>query len=139
MVIKRNFINWAGRHGLIWASASVVVIASAWLPEAVAAPQAIAGMMGGGMMGNGMMGHPQYTNTDDNGNTEQRPISRGGELAQEFCTQCHALPNPLQHTATEWPVVVTRMTRYMDSRSLLAPDRQQTHEILEYLEKSGHE
>jgi hypothetical protein len=29
------------------------------------------------------------------------------------CTQCHALPDPQRHTASEWPVVVQRMRGYM--------------------------
>ena len=28
------------------------------------------------------------------------------------CSQCHELPDPLRHTAREWPAVVNRMKRH---------------------------
>jgi len=37
-------------------------------------------------------------------------IERGpGRMFAEACGQCHALPDPSQHTAAEWPKVVERM------------------------------
>ena len=30
------------------------------------------------------------------------------------CGQCHALPDPAQHSARQWPAVVARMQRYME-------------------------
>ena len=40
-----------------------------------------------------------------------------GITAEPFrlaCSQCHVLPDPARHTATEWPAVVARMERNME-------------------------
>lgn len=37
------------------------------------------------------------------------PGSRGAGLLQVYCVQCHWLPSPLMHTATEWEILVPRM------------------------------
>ena len=39
------------------------------------------------------------------------PEGRAFKLA---CEQCHVLPDPLRHTAAEWPAVVSRMERNME-------------------------
>lgn len=36
-----------------------------------------------------------------------------GEIFSIACSQCHALPDPTQHTAREWPAVVERMKGHM--------------------------
>jgi hypothetical protein len=36
-----------------------------------------------------------------------------GQIFSIACSQCHAAPDPLQHTAREWPGVVERMKRHM--------------------------
>ena len=41
------------------------------------------------------------------------PQSRGAAFLVSYCTQCHALPSPRMHAATEWPPVVARMTERM--------------------------
>lgn len=46
-----------------------------------------------------------------------QPASRGADLLQSYCTQCHALPGPGRHTATEWPEVLERMILLMDVAS----------------------
>jgi hypothetical protein len=61
----------------------------------------------------------------------------GGQLAQEYCTQCHVLPHPQQHTGQQWPQVVSRMEFYRARRRLPVPDEKATAEILEYLENNG--
>ncbi|MDA8254366.1 MAG: hypothetical protein M0Z99_01795 [Betaproteobacteria bacterium] len=38
------------------------------------------------------------------------------------CMQCHALPDPKQHTAREWPSVVTRMRSNMTAMGKIVPD-----------------
>jgi hypothetical protein len=52
----------------------------------------------------------------------QRPIDSGrypelyrpeGEAFRVACSQCHVLPDPRRHTATEWPAVVARMQENM--------------------------
>lgn len=65
------------------------------------------GMMGGDNgMGPGMMG-PQP------GGPPPSSAGLGGRAFVQVCQQCHALPDPHQHTASEWPAVVARMKRYM--------------------------
>jgi hypothetical protein len=39
------------------------------------------------------------------------PEGRSFKLA---CEQCHVLPDPMRHTAEEWPAVVARMERNME-------------------------
>ena len=36
------------------------------------------------------------------------------ESFRRACNQCHVLPDPLRHTAKEWPAVVARMQKNMD-------------------------
>ncbi len=36
-----------------------------------------------------------------------------GQMFSLACAQCHALPDPKQHTAREWPGVVERMQKHM--------------------------
>ncbi len=35
--------------------------------------------------------------------------SRGARLLMTYCAQCHDLPSPLTHSATDWPSVARRM------------------------------
>ena len=37
-----------------------------------------------------------------------------GESFRVACSQCHVLPDPLRHTAAEWPLVVARMQKNME-------------------------
>jgi hypothetical protein len=39
--------------------------------------------------------------------------SESGKMFAIACSQCHALPDPAQHTAREWPAVVKRMEEHM--------------------------
>jgi hypothetical protein len=39
--------------------------------------------------------------------------TESGQIFTLACSQCHALPDPAQHTAREWPAVVERMKRNM--------------------------
>lgn len=39
--------------------------------------------------------------------------SSAGKMFSIACSQCHALPDPYQHTAQEWPAVVERMKGHM--------------------------
>jgi cytochrome c5 len=42
------------------------------------------------------------------------PDSQGARLMVENCTQCHELPTPGAHSATDWPRVLRRMWIRMD-------------------------
>lgn len=45
------------------------------------------------------------------------PDSRGAKLLARYCTQCHNLPSPAMYSATEWPVVTSRMFSRMSMMS----------------------
>ena len=40
--------------------------------------------------------------------------SPAAESFRLACSQCHVLPDPQRHTASQWPAVVERMHRYME-------------------------
>ncbi|MCP3671830.1 MAG: hypothetical protein GY814_15630 [Gammaproteobacteria bacterium] len=42
------------------------------------------------------------------------PKSSGADLLQQYCTQCHNLPGPNRHTASEWGDVTSKMFMLMD-------------------------
>ena len=127
------------------AAYSLVTFLSAWSPLPLAAPNSapnvahISMMMDGtgpGMMGNsnGMSPSSEQQNTSQN-ESQDETTTVGARLVQRFCIQCHALPDPRQHTAQEWPYVVARMNNYMHYRYMPAPDPQQMNEIIEFLAK----
>jgi cytochrome c5 len=63
--------------------------------------------------------------------------SPGASLYKEFCTQCHALPDPGSHTRGEWPAIVDKMQatmKVMNKKSLTADQKKQ---ILGYLDKNA--
>ncbi len=39
--------------------------------------------------------------------------SKGAQVLQRYCTQCHNLPGPGRHTREEWPTVLARMETLM--------------------------
>src|SRR5258706_5443909 len=47
------------------------------------------------------------------------PRSRGAELTQRYCVQCHNLANPAMHDAGRWPGVVARMVPRMEGKGNL--------------------
>jgi len=44
------------------------------------------------------------------------PDSRGAQLTQRYCVQCHNLANPAMHDAARWPAVVHRMVPRMEGK-----------------------
>ena len=42
------------------------------------------------------------------------PASPGARLVADYCGQCHPLPSPAMHSATDWPRVLRRMWLRMD-------------------------
>lgn len=42
-----------------------------------------------------------------------QPASRGAQLTQRYCVQCHNLPNPAMHHAQKWPSIFERMVMRM--------------------------
>jgi cytochrome c5 len=42
------------------------------------------------------------------------PASPGAQLVSRYCAQCHDLPSPAMHSATDWPSVTRRMWLRME-------------------------
>ncbi len=65
------------------------------------------------------------------------PTSRGAQLVIRYCTQCHSLPAPTMHSATDWPSVARRMWLRMEmlptSVGVQVPPAADRYTILTYL------
>jgi hypothetical protein len=99
---------------------------------------ASAGMMGNGM--GGMMG-PQNSPPSPPPKNADPATRKGYNLTLQYCAQCHVPPNPNQHSAADWPQVVTRMQGYMQQQRRQVPSAAKRQLILEYLSKveTGHD
>ncbi|TAL85694.1 MAG: hypothetical protein EPN74_07295 [Rhodanobacter sp.] len=58
-----------------------------------------------------------------------------GRAFSETCSQCHALPDPAQHTAADWPGVVLRMKHNMEARGKPVPAPSTLDAVEAYLQK----
>jgi cytochrome c5 len=65
------------------------------------------------------------------------PRGPGAEAFASHCATCHALPDPRQHPAADWPAVVARMARNAGimQRGSMTPDVQDT--ITGYLQTTA--
>lgn len=88
------------------------------------------GMMGGAMPG--ALGPAQLPESK----------STGAKLVTRYCTQCHSLPSPKQHSASGWPMTVARMNMRMQwmgrsnsPMNITAPTKDELHTLTAYLEK----
>lgn len=65
------------------------------------------------------------------------PHGPGATLVGTYCAQCHALPSPVAHSATDWPGVVRRMWLRMDylpdSFGIHRPTPPERYTMLSYL------
>lgn len=65
------------------------------------------------------------------------PSSASAQLVAQYCGQCHAMPAPGAHSATDWPSVVRRMWLRMealpDSFQVRVPSLADRFAILQYL------
>jgi hypothetical protein len=65
------------------------------------------------------------------------PNSPRAQLLVRYCAQCHALPAPTQHSATDWPGVARRMWLRMEwlpeSLAVRVPTNAERYELLQYL------
>lgn len=61
--------------------------------------------------------------------------SREGRAFSATCSQCHALPDPGQHTAQEWPGVVARMKQNERVMGRRVPGAATTAQIIEFLQR----
>lgn len=69
---------------------------------------------------------------------EERLPEAGNEGAPVFartCSRCHALPDPGQHTAAEWPGVVARMRENMRAMGVEEITDAQARAIIGYLQR----
>jgi cytochrome c5 len=71
--------------------------------------------------------------------TVPAPDTVGAALFQQTCSQCHALPDPKQHMAVEWSVVVNRMRQNMKSMGRREITDQEAKDITAYLEQGAQE
>ena len=62
-----------------------------------------------------------------------------GEPFRATCARCHALPDPVQHTAGEWPAVVARMQHNMTVMGRAVPDQTALSEIIAFLQQHAHD
>ena len=67
--------------------------------------------------------------------------SQGAQILVGFCGQCHAVPAPTAHSATDWPGVVRRMWLRMDwlpaELGVRVPSTQERYALLDYLTKNA--
>jgi cytochrome c5 len=56
-----------------------------------------------------------------------------GQAFQSTCSQCHAAPDPAQHTANEWARVVLRMKNNINAAGLEMPDEKTVELINNFL------
>jgi cytochrome c5 len=65
------------------------------------------------------------------------PSSQGAQLLIRYCSQCHFLPSPTAHSATDWPSVARRMWLRMEWLSptlgVQVPPPAERYTILTYL------
>ncbi|MHB8624097.1 MAG: hypothetical protein ACYC9J_02270 [Sulfuricaulis sp.] len=62
-----------------------------------------------------------------------------GKAFHAVCAQCHVLPDPKQHTATEWPAVVAHMKKNMSIMGKDVPDDTTTQAITGFLQRHARE
>jgi cytochrome c2 len=60
-----------------------------------------------------------------------------GRAFRKTCVQCHALPDPKQHTPNEWPAVIGRMQKNMSAMKKPAPSGPMMVMIVKFLKRHG--
>ena len=61
--------------------------------------------------------------------------SSDGKTFSQTCSQCHVLPEPKQHTADEWPVVIDRMLTHIATSKKPMPEKNEIEKITKFLQK----
>ena len=77
----------------------------------------------------------QYAEIPLNKATAKELGTPAGKAFSETCSECHALPDPAQHTAADWPAVVLRMKRHMVAMGKPVPAQSTLDAIGTYLQK----
>jgi mono/diheme cytochrome c family protein len=96
----------------------------------------------GGMVDGMMMGGAMPRSLDP---TELPEASTAGaKLVAQYCTQCHGLPSPKQHSAAAWQATVERMNTRMQwmkrnnsPMNINAPTTKELATLTAYLEKNA--
>lgn len=65
------------------------------------------------------------------------PAGAGREAFQLVCSRCHALPDPRNHSAQDWPTVFARMETNMARMKVPPLKGTQTTDILLYLQRAS--
>jgi cytochrome c5 len=65
------------------------------------------------------------------------PTGQGAALFSDWCSRCHALPDPEQHTPEEWPAVVARMRENTERMDVGAFSNDEAAAIIEYLRRAS--
>ena len=63
------------------------------------------------------------------------PESEGAQVLRRFCSDCHAPPSPLVHTAKEWTNVIYRMQERRRMKAFELIGEPERIKLLEYLQK----
>ena len=65
------------------------------------------------------------------------PNSKGAQLVVQYCAQCHNLPTPSMHSATDWPSITRRMWLRMEwlppTLGVKVPTMAERFAMLDYL------
>lgn len=70
-------------------------------------------------------------------NALPQPDQSGAAAFVQVCSNCHALPDPASHTASEWPAVLERMEINMKNMGFGGLPAEQKTAILSYLKENG--
>lgn len=62
-----------------------------------------------------------------------------GESYRKVCADCHALPDPAQHTTKEWRLVIARMKQNISNAGRSLPSDEAFAAVLTYLEKNARQ
>ncbi len=68
---------------------------------------------------------------------EALPAGEGRESFGRLCSRCHALPDPSQHAAGEWPAVVRRMRGHMERMEVEGITDAEAERIVRYLQRTA--
>jgi hypothetical protein len=68
--------------------------------------------------------------------------SKGAALYASYCSQCHNLPSPKMHSASDWPMRFEKMMDHAiqmagSSPNIKTPAKKDKKEIVSYLQKNG--
>jgi len=69
--------------------------------------------------------------------TSPLPPGPGADLFRTTCSRCHELPDPRQHSASDWATVVTRMRQHMESILRQSPTQAEVQQLVLYLEQAS--